>query len=132
MFDKILTQLKEAKNLGILKQSDPMRKKVNKACQAASRTRWKHPKDAFDDIQTACKNAGLVIVDEENSEWSGMWSAGKSEQHETTFMLARMDSQEDKGHGYKPYTQTIENAMLVFQWYKDETQKTWEVNAYLS
>jgi hypothetical protein len=113
-----------------IKQNDKRRKAVQNVCYDVSKQRWPHPKDAFDKIQDACLKNGLVIVQEDATKWSGMWSAGKpGKENSETFELAVL---KDDGKDPNSMHDLIDNCLLAFQWYKGGDEGNWEVNAYLS
>lgn len=131
MKSQFISYLKEAKkDETTIKQSDKRRKAVNNVCYDVSKKRWPHPKDAFDLIQDAMIKNGLVIVQEDNTKWSGIWSAGKpGKENSETFHIAFL---KDDGTDPNLMHDPISNCLLAFQWYKGGDQGNWEVNAYLS
>lgn len=134
MKSKYVGYLKEAKakinTENNIKQTDKRRKAVNNVCYEISKKRWPHPKDAFDKIQEECIKNGLVIVQEDNTKWAGIWSAGKpGKENSENFRIAFLT---DDGTDANVQHTLIDNCLLAFQWYKGGDTGNWEVNCYLS
>lgn len=95
----------------------------NKASKALSKVGTYHKAVPMDEIADALKKAGIVMLQEDNTEWSG-FITGK--EGSTTIPLAPADSK--VGEFYTPY----DNSMLALQWYKMPSGKQYEINMYLS
>ena len=77
-------------------------------------------------ITEALKKKGAVILQEDNTEWSGMLTGREGKM---TVDMAPISSGVDQ-HGHKVYT-PYTNTMLVLTWHKMESGK-YEVVCYVS
>ena len=74
------------------------------------------------DLFGILKKYGVVALQEDNTEWSGMLTGTSAT---TSINIAPISSKADKS--YSPYS----NAMLFLQWYKMESGK-YEITTYIS
>ena len=81
----------------------------------------------FQDIMNILSTQGLVILQEDNTEWQGML-LGRSES--ASFEIASVDTAQKQEFGttYTP----ISNAQLILQWHKMDNTGNYEINTYVS
>jgi len=79
------------------------------------------------DIINILSTQGLVILQEDNTEWQGML-LGRSES--ASFEIASVDTAQKQEFGttYTP----ISNAQLILQWHKMDNTGNYEINTYVS
>ena len=83
------------------------------------------------EIDMALQNIGIVMLQEDNTEWSGFFVGNKGE---CLLRLASIDSADDPKYKAIPTYKPFENAGLCLSWYKCESRKStpMEVIGYIS
>jgi hypothetical protein len=98
----------------MVKINEKIRKAVNNRLYTLSKVR--HPSIPLDDMFKALEDNGLTPIQEDGTKWSGFLCGLAGE--------AILNVINEEGKLIKHF--------LCFQWYKDASQKTYELNAYLS
>lgn len=105
---------------GSVKMPTSTRKFLNKRLQENFSKKY-HPSIPLKEIFELLRGAGVIVVQEDGTEWSGFLTGDKGK---ANFELQLVD--EVSGEK-KP----IKDCMLVMSWYKMPSG-SWEINCYLS
>lgn len=81
----------------------------------------------INEIADALAKVGVVILQEDNTEWSGIFVGSSGN---VTLALGPIESGE-KVNGIMTY-QSYSNVMLALQWYKESPRKKFEINGYIT
>jgi len=102
----------------------PEKKKINTQLRKAIQTY--NPEIPLDEIEAILQQFGLIILQEDNTPWSGMLTGADAQ---ATFELAYLESayQENDMTFYVP----IENAGLLLSWYRMGSGK-YEIVTYVA
>lgn len=100
-----------------------IRKKINKELQNLTSPNKYFFSIPLQEIKDILKKYDIVLLQEDNTEWSG-WLLGNNSQ--TNFTLGNIKSKNSEGF-YSSY----KNCMLVLTWYKMQSGK-YEIVAYIS
>lgn len=122
-------QLKEEIEQGVAnptRLNAPMKSKINRELTALPDYHTEIPLDTIEEI---LERYGLIILQEDNTSWSGMLMGSDSQ---TTFTLGYIATGVKNSENWDATTYTpIENAGLVLTWYKMQSGK-WEIVTYVS
>ena len=106
-----------------------LRNKAQKAVQNAVNATY-YSEVPIDTIADNLRTVGIVMIQEDNTEWSGMLCGSDSR---CTIRIARNDVYDITRWGTKKYEE-IDNACIALTWYKCTSRKDskFEVIAYLA
>ena len=119
---------------GALQRKD--RTKINNGLWTISKQKW--ATIPFDEIKKAFAAAGMILLQEDDTPWSGMFLGAKGEAKlnfgyadSETVQHIILDEDPDKTI-FNMRFEPISNSLLILQWYKDTGMTKYEINAYLS
>lgn len=125
MYKSVTTLLKEIRAPKMsAKQRKDAQKVVNKILESTY-----FDTIPLNEIMEGLKKVGIVVLQEDNTEWAGMLLGSNAH---TTFTLGPLSSARKENYGI--VYDSFSNSMLVLSWYKDVQRKTrkTEVTGYIS